>query len=323
MPNTPYETDTQLAKLYYDAQKIDQRRAMRLREVLEMAGAHYYYRGRQRVTDMTFEEAQEKLEPTMYKRNLRFGKTPRTALDALQAYVAEYQANRDEAYELERTYDGWSRFFLVTSSPGHIHSSMSCSTCYPTTRYAWLPHLSGKTEEEAVESQGPALCSICFPSAPVEWTKEKISKSDAEKRQQTTRASTRQTWAQEHETEVAFLNAYRETHENGGRFNEFFSSLCDGLQKYGSLTDPQLEALRKSMERQRKWERAAKEVQETQDEPERATERQLSFINRLMDERDMTLPQRREAREGIDAGLTKRTASKYIERLLALPKMEA
>src|SRR6187551_523531 len=27
----------------------------------------------------------------------------------------------------------WSRFFRVTSSAGHVHSSMRCSTCYPAT----------------------------------------------------------------------------------------------------------------------------------------------------------------------------------------------
>jgi hypothetical protein len=65
---------------------------------------------------------------------------------------------------------GWSRFFLVTNSNGHIHSSTSCSTCFPTTEFAWLPGLSGLTEADAVEDQGEILCSVCFPSAPVAWT---------------------------------------------------------------------------------------------------------------------------------------------------------
>lgn len=59
----------------------------------------------------------------------------------------------------------WSRFFLVQ----HIHSSMTCSTCYPDTQYAWLPRLSGLTEADAVEQEGEILCTICFPSAPSEW----------------------------------------------------------------------------------------------------------------------------------------------------------
>lgn len=64
----------------------------------------------------------------------------------------------------------WSRFFLVTSSDGHIHSSMGCSTCRPTTEFGWLPELSGRAEADAVAAHGPLLCTVCFPSAPTEWT---------------------------------------------------------------------------------------------------------------------------------------------------------
>lgn len=65
---------------------------------------------------------------------------------------------------------GWSRFFLVKNNGGHIHSSMSCSTCYPTTQFGWLPNLSGQTEAEAVAKHGAILCTVCYPSAPTEWT---------------------------------------------------------------------------------------------------------------------------------------------------------
>lgn len=67
---------------------------------------------------------------------------------------------------------GWTRFFHVTNSNGHIHRSMHCSTCFPTTRYAWLVEMSGQSEEQALEGLGNAghvLCSVCFPNAPVEW----------------------------------------------------------------------------------------------------------------------------------------------------------
>jgi len=79
---------------------------------------------------------------------------------------------RAEAKPLEATYAArpWSRFFLVVNSNGHIHSSMSCSTCRPTTVFSWLPTLSGLTERDAVDAHGPLLCSVCFPTAPVEWT---------------------------------------------------------------------------------------------------------------------------------------------------------
>lgn len=63
---------------------------------------------------------------------------------------------------------GWSRFWIVVNSNGHIHSSRSCTTCFPTTQYAWLPEISGSTDAEVVELAGMSACTICFPNAPVE-----------------------------------------------------------------------------------------------------------------------------------------------------------
>jgi hypothetical protein len=79
----------------------------------------------------------------------------------------------------------WSRFFLVLNTNGHIHRDTSCSTCFITTDFGWLPELSGLTEADAVEQQGEILCSVCFPSAPVEWTNgrsntDKAAKSERE-----------------------------------------------------------------------------------------------------------------------------------------------
>lgn len=69
----------------------------------------------------------------------------------------------------------WPRFYLVANAGGHIHKSMSCSTCRPSTQYVFLPELSGLSEEQAVKAQGPVLCSICFPSAPIDWTEGSLS----------------------------------------------------------------------------------------------------------------------------------------------------
>jgi hypothetical protein len=96
----------------------------------------------------------------------------RAALDAAwrehDLYVAEH-------------YTGWARFFLVTNNNGHIHSSTSCSTCYPDTGFAWLTELSGLAAPEAVAEYGEILCSVCFPSAPVEWTRGENKKVAAER----------------------------------------------------------------------------------------------------------------------------------------------
>lgn len=94
-------------------------------------------------------------------------------------------AAKDAAAPLEAVYEAerWNRFFLVTNADGHIHSSLRCSTCHPTTSFVWLPELSGLTEADAVAAYGPKLCSVCFPTAPVEWTlgnaEEKAAKKAA------------------------------------------------------------------------------------------------------------------------------------------------
>jgi hypothetical protein len=65
----------------------------------------------------------------------------------------------------------WPRFFLVTTSNGHVHRSTHCCTCNKgraPTGFAIVPYLSGKDSAEAVAELGPALCSVCYPEAPVE-----------------------------------------------------------------------------------------------------------------------------------------------------------
>jgi hypothetical protein len=65
----------------------------------------------------------------------------------------------------------WSRFWLVTTSNGHIHRSTHCQTCNRRGRptgFVLVPYLSGSTAADAVADLGPALCSVCFPEAPVE-----------------------------------------------------------------------------------------------------------------------------------------------------------
>lgn len=97
------------------------------------------------------------------------------------AAEAALDAALDEYYAAEARYTGWSRFFLVQNTGGHIHSSMNCSTCYPTTQFGWLVELAGLTEAEAVAEYGEILCSVCYPSAPVAWTTGENKKVAAER----------------------------------------------------------------------------------------------------------------------------------------------
>jgi len=101
-------------------------------------------------------------------------------IDRAREAYADLESARQAFAEADNQYEGWSRFFLVPG--GHIHSSMSCSSCNKNgsmTSFAWLPELSGLTEADAVAKHGSVLCSVCFPTAPVAWTVNKTSKAGA------------------------------------------------------------------------------------------------------------------------------------------------
>ena len=98
------------------------------------------------------------------------------------------QANK-AIRELDSIYDQdpWTRAFLVINSNGHVHSSLNCNTCFPTTRYQWLIQYSNDDENTIVEDAGQDACTVCYPSAPAEVlnrpsrivTADKIAKAQA------------------------------------------------------------------------------------------------------------------------------------------------
>jgi hypothetical protein len=208
---TPRDYDIELAEIWKDIYSWRQKLAYAQSNLLHLAGAKYYYRGKKRVTDMTLDEAieivtQAYIDITNYKATHLVddddGYGPEIDWTDYKGRVATYDNEKPSEYlrkltdvqdkladlererkEAEEAYTGWSRFFLVTSSPGHIHSSMKCSTCRWTTTFGWLPELSGKTEADAVDELGPTLCSVCFPSAPLDWTKgKKLTAAQAAKK---------------------------------------------------------------------------------------------------------------------------------------------
>ncbi len=89
---------------------------------------------------------------------------------------AEVAKNRAELAPLRKTIDagneefaargGWTRYFLVHNSNGHVHRERSCSTCFTTTQYLWITDLSDCDETKMVEQYGSDACTICFPNAP-------------------------------------------------------------------------------------------------------------------------------------------------------------
>lgn len=70
----------------------------------------------------------------------------------------------DEAFQIRGV---WNRAFLVSNASGHVHSSTGCSTCRPTTQYAWLTDYSGANEDTIVRDAGHRACTTCYPTAPV------------------------------------------------------------------------------------------------------------------------------------------------------------
>lgn len=84
-----------------------------------------------------------------------------SAQEALAAIWEEARPYNDEYARRP-----WSRVFVV--SAGHAHASMACHTCYPTTRFSWLPEWSGRSEAEIIDAAGDRACTVCYPSAPVD-----------------------------------------------------------------------------------------------------------------------------------------------------------
>lgn len=138
---TPQNIDEKLANLWEKINKESQRKKTLLRDLTHARGNL----GRYGIT-----------EGTIVQREAAIAASEAT-LDELIDQTAPY-----ESEYLRR--NGWARYFrVVTSGEGHVHASMSCHSCYPTTIYVWLPSLSGHGEDEAVDEYGSEMCSHCFP----------------------------------------------------------------------------------------------------------------------------------------------------------------
>ena len=186
---TPAQVDNDLARAH---EHLDH--ARRVLTSLTASAQHAFgvrasgtYGSRTRWTTTT-EEAWDRVEAAAangdaYNTSLPTGSHhPSQLLAAREAAVDAHSEIRERIWALSVEYTGWSRFFVVTSSAGHIHSSTGCHTCRDTTTYGWLPNLSGQSEALAVETHGAALCTVCFPSAPVAWVGGRITKAQALKR---------------------------------------------------------------------------------------------------------------------------------------------
>ncbi len=177
----PVEVDTKLAALHNTLSLTMRRLEGEYDRIHSLLGEKREYISKWRsVWPTANEEAFSALKARLESGDLNAwdAQSGQRAVDATTLLLGEIDVIATQIQTLNEIFltNPWSRFFLVTSSAGHIHKDMECSTCRPRTTYGWLPQLSGKTEAEAVADQGPMLCSVCFPTAPVEWTVGKHKK---------------------------------------------------------------------------------------------------------------------------------------------------
>lgn len=138
---------------------------------------------------------------------------------------------------------GWTRAFVVPG--GHAHTSTACSTCYPTTRFALIPRMSGLAEEAIVEEAGDRACTVCYPSAPVETlrrpTRLFTEDEEAENAARAEREAARAAKAAEAIT-VEGLSEYRgraHTFKTERALSNFASSNLKNLHVWASLYEAQ------------------------------------------------------------------------------------
>lgn len=161
----PVEIDTQLAELYLAGQKASQALKAAQEHGHQVVGDRRTSHGR--VWKFNENEVFEKLE-AMTQLPTYEARSAERVLEKLDKVVEAIEAARTAMAPLNELFDthNWTRAFLVAG--GHVHSSRSCRSCYPTTQYCWLPMLSGHDEAEIIELAGDRACTVCYPSAPVE-----------------------------------------------------------------------------------------------------------------------------------------------------------
>lgn len=178
----PREIDTELADIYEQSYQLQHYLSLHVDDMHSTLGHRRKYHGAIPYWEVPASDTVALFREKVESKTLmpwEQSSAERT-LEQFDARNAVLEKLEDRSSDLEQIFRAgpWLRFFLVQNAGGHIHSSMSCSTCRPTTRFGWLPDLSGKTEAEAVADQGPLLCTVCFPSAPVEWTVGKQKEVD-------------------------------------------------------------------------------------------------------------------------------------------------
>jgi len=164
---TPVEIDTELYALYLAEARAESSKGGALVQIHRAVGDDTSFRKpKHSLTD-----AEAIAKAVKQAKGDDFLRAAAKGLQALAAAEAAIKAAQVDAMPFHAEYanrGGWTRAFLVTSSTGHVHRSMNCSTCNIRTGYAWMVDYSGKDEAEIVEAAGERACTVCYPSAPVD-----------------------------------------------------------------------------------------------------------------------------------------------------------
>lgn len=151
---TPVNIDTSLSQIYESFYKIED-------EILQK---EYSIKKYEKLVNPAYSSFRQNTA-VQYKEIIKRNQIEK---DKLESEAKDILAEM-EPFEKEFTRrGGWTRAFIVTNANGHVHKTMSCITCYPTTRFAWLPSYSGADEKKIVADAGKSACTECYPSAPVD-----------------------------------------------------------------------------------------------------------------------------------------------------------
>jgi predicted secreted protein len=178
---TPVEIDTELARLWGEINGRLERIQRSMGDLHRIAGDKgRWVNASRKAYELSDAQAEAKVREFIATGDEYSTRSARSIIEMIDE-ARDFNAQDESAVQvLEAEYENrgrWSRFFLVTSSNGHIHSSMHCSTCGIRTKFAWLPGASGQTEAEAIAERdkldsAALLCTVCFPNAPVKWTEK-------------------------------------------------------------------------------------------------------------------------------------------------------
>lgn len=169
----PANIDAELARLHGEIYTLQASRASDYEYLArDVARLVYNRRGfRDSASAREVAEAIEDLRATPEGERNPMHRQLLTRADAIARKDAQIDERREQMQPYNKEFDrrgGWNRAFLVTNGNGHVHKSMNCSTCRPTTQFYWVTEMSAKTEAEIVEEAGERACTCCFPSAPVD-----------------------------------------------------------------------------------------------------------------------------------------------------------